>query len=434
MIDDTKYLFLDSMIYLHFRAIEEIRWTELLDCGHVKIILPRITIRELDKHKATHSSNKVRDRARRNLKKFEEKLNSGDTSIRNDAELTFLDILPSIDYASFGLNPDWSDDVLLASTLYFKQENSNYDVVLVTEDTGARIKARSLGITTFELPEEFRLQSEPDPLLEENRKLRERLIKLSAAMPSLVVQFSDGENFRKFTYSKTSEESEEVRADRIAKEVAIGKEKHQWQPPLQIASFLSPSKGEIERYRQDLKEFLKKYEQYLNHLADWQFYQTRIFPFKVELMNDGTFPADDIDILLHFPDGFLLREEDDLRPEPSSPTKPVHPRSRMELMQGLGRSFDYLQRPFNIPDFTRISREPPNVSGPRIRRTKSFEVEFHVRRLKHGFSVELETLFLDFSESTEVKSFNIQYTINAANMPENVEGELHVIFEPETQE
>lgn len=151
-------------------------------------------------------------------------------------------------------------------------------------------------------------------------------------------------------------------------------------------------------------------------------------------MNDGASPADDIDILLYFPDGFLLREEADLRPEPSPPTKPVQPRSAMELMQGLGRPFDHLQRPFDIPDFTRLSREPPNVSGPRIRRTKSFEVEFHVRKLKHGFSVELETLFLDFSESPEVRSFNIPYTINAANMPENVEGELHVIFEPEIQE
>ena len=434
MIDDTKYLFLDAMIYLHFRAIEEIRWTELLGCGHVQIILPRITIRELDKHKATHSSNKVRDRARRNLKKFEEKLYSGETSIRNDAELTFLDALPSIDYASFGLNPNWPDDVLLASTLYFKQENPKYDVVLVTDDTGARIKARSLGITTFELPDDFRLQSEPDPLVEENRKLRERLIKLSDARPSLVVQFSDGENFQKFTYSKTPEESEEDRVDRIAKEVAIEKEKHQWQPPHQFASFLSPSKGEIERYRQDLKEFLKKYKQYLNHLAGWQFNQTRIFPFEVELMNDGSFPADDIHILLYFPDGFLLRKEDDIRPEPSPPTKPVHPRTAMELMQGLGRSFGHLQRPSYIPDFTRISREPPNVSGPRIRRTKSFEVEFHVRRIKHGFSVELETLLLDFSESPEMRSFNIPYTINAANMPENVDGELHVIFEHETLE
>ena len=187
MPDETKYLFLDTMVFLHFRPVEEIRWTELLNCSRVEIILPRVTIRELDKHKTTHILTKVRDRARRSLKKIEDKLNSDDRALREDVFLRFLDSPQSIDYASIGLNPDWADDILLASILIFKQENLDYKVIFATDDTGARIKGRLLGIETFELPGELRLPSEPDPLVEENRKLRERIAKLTCAIPDLLI-------------------------------------------------------------------------------------------------------------------------------------------------------------------------------------------------------------------------------------------------------
>jgi hypothetical protein len=45
----------------------------------------------------------------------------------------------------------------------------------------------------------------------------------------------------------------------------------------------------------------------------------------------------------------------------------------------------------------------------------------------------LDPLFLDYSESEELKSFHLAYWINAANMPQHIERQLHVIFEPENQ-
>ena len=432
MPDETKYLFLDTMVFLHFRPVEEIRWTELLNCSRVEIILPRVTIRELDKHKTTHILTKVRDRARRSLKKIEDKLNSDDRALREDVFLRFLDSPQSIDYASIGLNPDWADDILLASILIFKQENLDYKVIFATDDTGARIKGRLLGIETFELPGELRLPSEPDPLVEENRKLRERIAKLTCAIPDLLIQFSNEKSYIKFTYSEIPVESGEERTARIAEELEKERQNHQWKPSLKVAPLFTPRKNEIERYNRDLNEYLEKYGQYLNDLADWQIYQARIFPFEIEMVNDGTTPADDILILLDFPGAFLLRKENDLKSKPSPPTKPILPRSTIELIQGVGRFSDYMHRSlFNIPDLTPISRELPNVSSPRIRCENGYEVEYHIHRIKHGFSIKLDPLFMDFSESQELTSFHVNYLINAANIPENIEGELHVILEAE---
>lgn len=307
MVGEIKYLFLDTMIFLHFRSIEEIQWTQLLNCNQVQILLPRITIREMDKHKNSHPIAKIKERARRILKMLENKLISGDTSLRDNVTLAFLDMHPHLDYASFGLNPDWADDILLASILYYKQENPELSIVLVTDDTGARIKARSLRIETFELPNELRLPTEPDSTVEENRKLREKLAKLAEAMPALELQFSKGENFRRFTYSTAPAESAEERAGRIATELNKEREKHLWKS-LNL-SFLTPRKSEIERYKSELKAYIEKYERYLNNLSDWQVCKTKLFPFEVEVTNDGTAPANDIHILMHTPEGFLLRKK-----------------------------------------------------------------------------------------------------------------------------
>jgi len=134
---------------------------------------------------------------------------------------------------------------------------------------------------------------------------------------------------------------------------------------------------------------------------------------------------------MYFPEGFLLREKDDLKQKPSPPTKPVPPKSTIELMRNIGRTFDFTRPSFYVPGLTRISGEPQNVSGPKIRRNDGHEVEYHINRLKHGFSLKFDKLFLDFSESQKLISFQITYWINAANTPNNVEEILHVILESE---
>ena len=160
-----KYVFLDAMMFLHFKPIEQIDWPNLLNSTPVRLVLTRITIRELDKHKSSHPSPKIRDRARRILKKLETFLKSPDMPIRESVEITFYDEMPSLDYPSYGLNPDWSDDIFIATILSFGLQSGRNSIVLVTDDTGVRIKAKSLDIETFELPDDFRLLSEPNPLV-----------------------------------------------------------------------------------------------------------------------------------------------------------------------------------------------------------------------------------------------------------------------------
>ena len=52
-------MFMDAMIYLHCKPVHEINSKELFGVDEITLQVPRITIRELDGHKDSHSSNRI---------------------------------------------------------------------------------------------------------------------------------------------------------------------------------------------------------------------------------------------------------------------------------------------------------------------------------------------------------------------------------------
>src|ERR1700750_282069 len=64
-------VFLDTMVFLHFRPLDELGLKTLLRTDNITLVVPRVTLRELDKHKSSHPSQKIRDRARRALNDLE---------------------------------------------------------------------------------------------------------------------------------------------------------------------------------------------------------------------------------------------------------------------------------------------------------------------------------------------------------------------------
>ena len=85
-----------------------------------------------------------------------------------------------------------------------------------------------------------------------------------------------------------------------------------------------------------------------------------------------------------------------------------------------------------LPSNNRPS-ELPNVSRPKIRRTNSFDVDFKIRKLKHNKPILLDRLFVVFDSFESVKSFGIDYRINAGNLPHEINDSLHVKIEKEVE-
>jgi len=71
----------------------------------------------------------------------------------------------------------------------------------------------------------------------------------------------------------------------------------------------------------------------------------------------------------------------------------------------------------------------PNVSTLNIKPMNSYNVDFHIQRIKHKLQESAEPLYIVFDSFESAQSFQIDYRILAANVPNEVVGKLHVIIE-----
>ena len=420
-------VFLDTMIFLHFRPLEELDLAGLLSEDEVKVVIPRITVRELDKHKNTHGSEKIRERARRALQKIES-WSEQEVRVRKGVTVRFQPQMPAIEFSKYHLNRDWSDDILIAAAIQYQLDNPNEAVTLITQDTAARLAARPHGIRTFELPDELKLPVEPGQLELENRRLTEQIARYQRSLPQLVVCFGsavDADSFREFHISDAVPLSE----DDVSKEMAVLKREH---PRLTLPAGVAPNglsglaaalsaiiipPEEYGRYNRELESYFARCEKFIRLRAEQENQLKRTIRFQMEVRNVGTAPADDVDVSLFFPDGFALVEEEDFPGPPEPPEPPAKPMNQMER----------LTASLNFASHLGIY-SPPRAALPTtflIRRTNSFEVTDRFDRIKHGTFEMLPELFLTFDSFANATSFKCHYVVRPANLPEPVEGDLH---------
>lgn len=86
----------------------------------------------------------------------------------------------------------------------------------------------------------------------------------------------------------------------------------------------------------------------------------------------------------------------------------------------------------SVPAFRLPTPYVPNLaslSSFRMRKTNSYEVSDHFRRIKNGQTETLPELFLTFNSHEEATSFHCTYEINVGNLPDALKGTLHFVIE-----
>lgn len=371
------------------------------------------------------------------------------TQVRENIEVWLEDREPTINFAAYELGHDIQDDNLIASIIMFREENPNQEVVLVTSDSGLTLmaKANRLGIPTTKLPDKFKLSEEPDPEQVRINELENELRELKLQVPRLSLVIKDGSQHIVFTIPHQVEPTE----DRLENEIGRIKKRYPkienlsrqvQELPEHLASLsvlaykLNASLGntilpeDIEDYNNKLDKFYQAYGEYLKRNIHYQNLKRRTIELYVFVANDGSAPAEDIDVILHFPDGFRLTDAEGYPNSPSPPEPPREPRTQMQKMtESISVPLlDMKSINYHIPD-TIIA--PQNVSSPIIKRTNSYEVSFHVQRLKHKLQEPTEPLYVIFDSFESAQSFHIDYQILAANVPNEVTGQLHVEIKKE---
>ncbi len=271
------------------------------------------------------------------------------------------------------------------------------------------------------LPDKYELKEEDDDLTKENKTLKGQINKYRQAIPKLKLLF---DNDKTFTTIKIKDfDFSEFRKNMMSE---IESKYPCMEIPKQdtsrlVVRFSLISKESIENYNAELTKFYRAYDNYLTECETYyrDLSLTEIIKFK--LFNEGSIPANDIDIKFHFPDGFTLEKNKllNVAEEPRPPFKPGEP---FTLRTDILRSFMG----------AKINHLPISGKGsPSIKKTNSYDVAFDLETLKHNQDYILDDLFLTFDSFESANGFTVDYKIYAANVPEVLTGQLNVMVERE---
>lgn len=472
-------VFFDTNVLLHFKPVQQIDWEAVfMDAGiattDLRFIVARVTLRELDKHKNEHRSPTIRQRAARVLKDLESAFVRGRQGAPTFVRQRFLLVVQShdgdIDYDAVRLRRSSADDELIAAMLWHRAQSDECQLVLVSNDGGLRISALSHDIAVVDPGDDHRLPSEEDAITKELKLLRMENAALRHKEPRLSLCFAASEHREAADRIAVSippvppepvGEWEKARANAAAlvpvepapPTPAIRKSR----PNLDAAtaahvnqafdfSLLSDPKvsegfaaltqerdpEEIRRYARERVKYLADYDGSLRSSWEaWNKYR-RSFLVQFLLRNDGSTPADDIEVQFDVPSGPLVELVSEIerkfaldapreRPHiPDPPPPPAPPRTR------LGALMHTPHVPFSpmvpyIPTFG-----PPAPRGLILRQANGTSGDEQFQRLKHGYSAQLAELRFWFPLGVAPRNFQIAYRITAENLASAEEGVLHV--------
>lgn len=437
---EIAHVFIDTNIFLHYRPIDDILWKDVVGAKKVVVCVAPIVVEELDDQKDSHRLTKIRQRARKALQTIEQSMVEDNFQIREGVSLQCTGE-PDISFPEHGLRENKNDDNLVASVLSLNRETRD-TALLVTGDTGPRIKAASFDIPCMGLPEKYRAQSALSEIEKKNRQLQRKINRLENQLPELELVFEGGENhceFRVSDYNPLTEKEIDAKLEEI-KEQYPQKEFSSRKNPEEIESigamfqanpvpFSMPSKEQIERYNDRLDDFYDKYKEYMKTREFIKDIRARMITIYVIIENRGSAPAKDIDVFMHFPDGFKLFSDADL-PDMDA-DKPQPPQEPKGGIADLAANLNALTRnPMNLDHVHMPRTTPPgNVSSPNIEQTNSYDVNFSVRKLKHTMRERCGPFYVVFDSFESASSFEIKYRINTASLPDDTEGKLGVRIE-----
>jgi|GEM_PF-2418430 len=434
-----KYIFLDTNIFIHFQFYEQIPWQEIVGDEYNLIIAP-IVLDELDKHK-TSSNKKIAGRIKNILPKIEQ----GQTTI-NGIINACLPVPKDETFSKFNLSRSQQDHALLSAILEFGEQNGSENIIFISHDTGPRMRARQLGISVIELEEKYLLPEEDSQEEKELKKLRKENAELKNNLPKVELTLNDGNNFKQVELTPLLQTED----DYCEKELKHIKEKHSpftnentiendtyTNTSVLLESLVSnkrrlnslfaainqPTIEQKERYNQELETFYAEYEKIVKEKYKWDKILSNAVLLNLDISNNGTAPANDIDVFLIFPDSVKILLYDDF-PRIEKPKQPYKPKHAGDIdMSEYG-----INSILNPPAIEYIYIMDKSVIKKTI---KCCNLEYangniivqykYSNSLKHNLHFSLEPIWVLCRSN-----FKVKYELLISNYPKQIEGELNI--------
>lgn len=445
------FVFADANIWIHCRPVDQVDWCRLLGVDEIRFVASAPLVRELDKLKY---AARTRDRARAALALMESWAHAHQpVELRSKVFGQFWFPREAPNATMLGLDATHPDDVLVTYAHAFHAQHSDSHVLLLTDDSGPRITAGQLSLEALPPPEEARqVTSDETPEEAENRRLRSQLEAMKHRLPRIKLGFRHGiangsrlEIAGKIDTFPTEDAYvagilTTARAQAPARKPPAHPSTNDPRPDdsptlnfAQIVAELGASSfrdwaiddSEYERYESERQAYLADAESIAHR--NWQILAEGARSISVDLgiWNNGTAPADDIDVVIHIPDGPDVSAEE--VPLEELPSPPPPPRTTFQIIDdGLRLG---LRTPFIGSSLMNLPTDlgPRNVSRPVVRRTNSYDIRMHVGRIKQHQALGVAKLRLIFPELTGRHSLRLDYELNSVSLPRPAQGRLDIV-------
>lgn len=189
---------------------------------------------------------------------------------------------------------------------------------------------------------------------------------------------------------------------------------------ISFTEMFRPTDKQIEDYNQDLKNYHKEYQDYLELKLKYLKYQALSFNLEFELWNDGNAVAEYIHICMQLPDGFIVIEEKDYPQFPISPGPPSLP--------SVFASFPWRNQYTPIIKTYNPKLLINNINRPKpiLTKTTGYNIILDLPTLNHHQKINFPSYTFQFSSVEMRKTFQIKYSITVGNIPDIIYGMLTV--------
>lgn len=406
-----KYLFIDTVVLLHYKSFEEIPWKELLGFEEdFEIVLCETVLAEIDKHK-DNQRGKIRNRAKKLSGMFGEIFLN---DVKKKVPVTYCTFAPPTQEERDVFDLEVCDNRIILSALH-----SGYplkDIVIVSSDNNLLIKSKTHGLNFYKMGDAYMIKGE---LTDEEKQLKEmekKLANYENRLPKPFISFDHGEDTITIKVPKAPNIDEELN---ILVESLSARFPEKRMPKfdsnnfIDILSHMNDTPDAISGYNEMRERYIND-SKILKTLELSKKWLDKVFVrLDFYFTNIGNAQTGDSDVFIDFPDNlYVYKEKKSLKS--FSCNCPIEPST----------------------DISKISISKLNVGSRKHfelwDENKSFKIEniktgFH--HINHGITVTLNEYIIIDTRNTE--SFDIEWSIFDSNLPNSINGKLRVNIERE---
>ena len=353
--------FIDTNFFLQCKKYDELKWSDITNDKDITILISRPVQIEIDKLK--HDGNSRRSkRAKETTNLFRKILNEDNMTLiietsNNNITLQFAKQYSdeSLFKANLSLDITNNDEKILAILHNYIQDKLIMveSCAFLSNDTNPILTARLNNLPVIQIPDTWLLSPENDDRDKEILRLKQQVMEYQKKEPIIDIEFETNDyitatelsnefNVKIQIYNQILQSDIEEFVDFLTrkhpKKTNFNTDEDKFDKKLMmLTSFMStyypPNEEEIKEYDLAYKNWQNEISELFSSYADKHNENANIFPFNINIKNDGNIPAEnlllDFEVLsggkLVFPD-FNSKE---IKKRWAYPNPPKHPEGRM---------------------------------------------------------------------------------------------------------